>query len=397
MKRWRMERYGRARRAAPRAVPRRPGARRLALSLALAVAGLGQQACRRGGPGVAGSTAPPAVVPADAAAAAEPRLVRRERRCMGTLCSVVAYASDEGRVDRAAQAAFDEMDRLEALMTTWRETSDVSRVNAAAGKEAVAVAPETFEVVEKALWIAEKTGGAFDITMGVFAGLWRFDEDNDGALPTPRQVRERLRLVGWKDVTLDRTARTIRLARAGQKINLGGIAKGYVVDAAVRVLREAGLRDFLVQAGGDLYAAGRRGDRDWTVGIQDPRAPKELPKSGATSFAVLSLSDAAFNTSGDYERYILAGGRRYHHILDPRTGYPVGHTRAVTVLAPTAFLADTVDTAILILGAKAGMRLVESLRDEGVEAVIVDARNQVHVSPGLRDRLRVLRPPTDGV
>ena len=160
-------------------------------------------------------------------------------------------------------------------MTTWRPTSDVSRVNAAAGREGVVVAPETLAVIEKALWIAGRSAGAFDITVGVFAGLWKFDQDNDGTIPSRQEVAARKRLLGWRDVQVDAKTRTVKLRRAGQRITLGGIAKGYVVDAAVAVLRRQGLENFMVQAGGDLFLAGRRGARDWIVGIQDPRASSQ--------------------------------------------------------------------------------------------------------------------------
>jgi thiamine biosynthesis lipoprotein len=163
----------------------------------------------------------------------------------------------------------------------------------------------------------------------------------------------------------------------------------------VDVLRGAGFQDFLVQAGGDLFASGQRGDRPWRVGIQDPRAPTDAERSGDTSFAMLSLSDSAFNTSGDYERFVIDHGKRYHHILDPRSGFPVTATRSVTVLAPTSFEADTLDTALFVMGPERGMRLVESL--PGVEAVMVDASNRVLVSSGLSGRLQITRPPTDGI
>jgi thiamine biosynthesis lipoprotein len=314
---------------------------------------------------------------------------------MGTICRINVLHTDEAVAERAATAAFAEMERLEALMTTWRPTSDVSRVNAAAGREGVVVAPETLAVIEKALWIARKSGGAFDITVGAFAGLWKFDQDNDQTIPPPQEVAARKRLLGWRDVQVDAKSRTVKLRRAGQRITLGGIAKGYVVDAAVAVMRGQGLENFMVQAGGDLFLAGRRGTRDWIVGIQDPRASSQDVQSGSASFAFLSLSNQAFTTSGDYERFVIKGNRRYHHILDPKTGFPVTHTRSVTILAPTTFLADTVDTAVFILGAERGLALIEHL--PGVEGVVVDAHNHVHVSKGLAGRLKQVRPPTDGL
>ncbi|MEY2930390.1 MAG: hypothetical protein RL033_1139 [Pseudomonadota bacterium] len=326
-----------------------------------------------------------------------------EHRCMGTRCTIQAYHHDPELFERAVQAAMAEIERLDQLMSTWVPSSDVSRLNAAAGNgEWIPVSSETFSVLEKSLWIAKQSHGAFDITVGAFKGLWKFDEDNDGSLPARGDVLARLKLVDYRDLLLEPTKSSVasapqaraRLRRAGQSVTLGGIAKGLVVDRAVAALRAAGLKSFLMQAGGDLYAAGRHGDREWKVGIQDPRASHGEERSTDSSFALLALEDSAFNTSGDYERFILKDGKRYHHILDPRTGYPVSHTRSVTVLAPTSFLADTLDTAVFVLGAEQGMKLIASV--PGTEAVIVDAQNKVHVSPGLSGRLRLLRQPSEG-
>jgi thiamine biosynthesis lipoprotein len=167
---------------------------------------------------------------------------------------------------------------------------------------------------------------------------------------------------------------------------LGGIGKGYAVDRAVAVLRAAGVRDFLVQAGGDMYAGGINGDVAWRLGIQDPRGP------GGESFASLDLSDATFSTSGDYERFFEKDGVRYHHILDPRTGQPARGVRSVTVVTATATAAEGLSKGIFILGPERGLALVERLPD--ADAVIVTADNQVLVSSGLRGRLTLKRPPT---
>ncbi|MEY4550260.1 MAG: hypothetical protein RL685_6455 [Pseudomonadota bacterium] len=326
-----------------------------------------------------------------------------EHRCMGTRCTIQAYHHDAELFERAVRAAMAEIDRLDQLMSTWVPSSEVSRLNAAAGNGGwIPVSSETFAVLEKSHWIAKQSHGAFDITVGAFKGLWKFDEDNDGSLPARGDVLARLKLVDYRDLLLEptkspaasATQARARLRRAGQSVTLGGIAKGLVVDRAVAALRAAGLKSFLMQAGGDLYAAGRHGEREWKVGIQDPRASHGEERSTDSSFALLALEDSAFNTSGDYERFILKDGKRYHHILDPRTGYPVSHTRSVTVLAPTSFLADTLDTAVFVLGAEQGMKLIASV--PGAEAVIVDAQNKVHISPGLSGRLRLLRQPSEG-
>jgi thiamine biosynthesis lipoprotein len=315
---------------------------------------------------------------------------------MGTRCTIAAFHDDAAAVEQAVTRALAEIARLDAMLTTWTDTSEVSRINAGAGSgDVVAVSPETYEVLDRSLWIAQASGGAFDITVGAFKGLWKFDQDNDGSLPRRSDVLARLPLVDYRGLVLDPKLHTARLAKKGQSITLGGIAKGLIVDRAVAKLRGSGLSDFLVQAGGDMYAAGRRGDRPWRVGIQDPRAGAGQARSADTSFALISLENSAFNTSGDYERFVIQGGKRYHHIIDPRTGYPVTHTRSVTVLAPTSFLADTLDTAVFVLGAEKGLALVASV--PGAEAVIVDAENRVHVSPGLADRLQLTRPPTDAL
>jgi thiamine biosynthesis lipoprotein len=351
---------------------------RAPLSLALMLA---LTACRR--------DAPPTLPPPPTALDAPPRIIVRSRKCMGTECEFKAFASDEDLVDRAFARGFDEMDRIEALTTTWRSSSEVSRINEAAGREAIKVSPDTLAIIEKSLWVSQLTDGGFDITVGAYKGLWKFDEDNDGSLPDPREVERRHALVNWHDIIVDHAASTVMLRRPGQAITLGGIAKGYAVDAAVRAIRAGGLRDFIVHAGGDLFAAGRRGDREWRVGIQDPRGPH-----GKIIFE-LSLSDQAFNTSGDYERYILRDGVRYHHILDARTGFPARRARSVTLLARDSFTADALDTGIFVVGAERGMKIVDGVPE--LEAVIVDDKNQVHISPGLHGRLFKRADPTPGI
>jgi thiamine biosynthesis lipoprotein len=318
-----------------------------------------------------------------------PHVVVRTRKCMGTECEFKAFASDEDLVDRAFTRGFDEFDRIEALTTSWRPTSEVARINDAAGKKPVPVSVDTLAIIEKSLWVSGLTDGAFDITIGVYKGLWKFDEDKDGTLPDPKEVERRRKLVSWRDVIIDRKKQTVMLRRRGQAINLGGIAKGYAVDAAVKVIRAAGLHDFIVKAGGDLFAAGRKGDRAWRVGIQDPRAPH-----GQIIFE-LPVTDQAFNTSGDYERYVIKDGVRYHHILDARTGFPARVSRSVTLLAGDSFTADALDTAIFAVGPERGLKIVAGIK--GLEAVIVDAKNQVHVTPGLKDRLVKHGDPTDGL
>jgi thiamine biosynthesis lipoprotein len=317
--------------------------------------------------------------------------VSAEGKAMGTHLAFTAYttqAIDEAGVHRAFDAAIAEIQRIEALMTTWRPDAELSRVNAAAGKSPVAVSQETFDVVKEAIHASEISEGAFDITFESLHGLWKFDEDLDPHPPTEAQIKAKLANVGYRHVKLDAEKRTIYLDREGTKISLGGIAKGYAVDKAARVLKDAGLTAFFVQAGGDLFTSGRKPDgSEWSAGIRDPRGPE------GSYFAMVPVSDHAFSTAGDYERSYVLDGKRYHHIIDPKTGRPATASRSVTVWAPTAFLADEIDDAVFILGPDKGMKLVESI--DGVGAVIVDAKNNVHVSKRLEGKIRIVAVPTD--
>ena len=291
-------------------------------------------------------------------------------------------------MNRAFDAAVAEIQRIEGLMTTWRPDSELSQVNALAGRSPVHVGDETFAVIEEALHTSEISGGTFDITFEGLHGLWKFDEDLDPHPPTAAEVKARLSIVGYKHVHLDREHHTVFLDKRGVKISLGGIAKGYAIDRAVRVLDQAGLTSFYAQAGGDLFARGKKPDGSaWSAGVRDPRGDAN------EYFALLPVSDHAFSTAGDYERTYFVGGKRYHHIIDPRTGFPATASRSVTIYAPTALQADAIDDAVFILGPDKGLALVESLPDVG--AVIVDAKNHVYISQRLLGKLRITREPTD--
>jgi FAD:protein FMN transferase len=317
----------------------------------------------------------------------DPRLVERSRVSMGTEVHVSAWTADEAAALAAFERVFDEFDRLDALMSVWKEGSDILRINAAAGKGAVAVSPEVREALHASQEVSEWTAGKFDVTFAALSGLWKFDQDIDGQIPDRSQIAAKLAFIDYHALQIDDRAGTARLARDGMRVSLGGIGKGYAIDRAVTILRGAGLADFMIQAGGDLYVAGRRGDRPWHVGIQDPRgAPNTL-------FAAIELTDAAFSTSGDYERFFIRDGHRYHHILDPDTGEPAVRSRSATIMAKSATVSDGLSTGVFILGGEQGMALIEKLPD--VEGVIVTANNQVLVSTGLKARLQLIKQPTD--
>ena len=336
------------------------------------------------------ASSPP--LPKESARSFTPERVHGQGTAMGTHVAFAAYttpSTDATKTRAAFDDALEEIKRIEGLMTTWRD-SEVSRINAAAGKSAVKVSYETFNVIKEAVHTSEISDGTFDITFHTLHGLWKFDEDLDPHPPAERDLKERLSFVGYRNIKLDDSAKTVMLTKSKTQIGLGGIAKGYAVDMAAEVLKKAGLTSFFVQAGGDLLAHGTKPDgSEWQAGIRDPRGPE------SKYFAKLPLTDHAFSTAGDYERAYVVGGKRYHHIIDPRTGHPASACRSVTIWAPTALLADEIDDAVFILGPERGMRLVESI--EGVGAVIVDAHNNVGISKRLQGKLQLVGVPSDGI
>ena len=336
--------------------------------------------------------APPAPPPRAAAPFAATR-VSLEDKAMGTHIVLAAFTTpelDEVILRPKLEKALAEIRRLEALMTTWRDDSEISRINAAAGKAPVVVGAETLAVIQKSLWMSERSEGVFDISFEAMHGVWKFDQDHDEKIPAKAAVDKARKLIDYRKIKVDSAKSSVLLEQAGMRMSLGGIAKGYAVDAAARVLEEERLPSYFVQAGGDLYVKGRKPDgAPWRVGVRDPRG-----RDANDYFAMLEVEDHAFSTAGDYERGFIKDGRRYHHIIDPRTGYPATASRSVTIWAKDAFTADAIDDAVFILGAEKGLALVESIEDCG--AVIVDAQNKVWISRRLKEKLHVLRAPTDG-
>lgn len=309
---------------------------------------------------------------------------------MGTLVTFLAWTDDAAAVQTAFRSAMQEIVRIERLMTTWSHPgwapSEVMQLNAHAGGKPLPISADTFAVLESALCIAQKSDGLFDVTIGAFDGLWRFDENLTAEVPEPAAVAERLKSVDFRGLILDKRHQTALLARAGMRLNLGGIAKGYAVDRAVDVLHAAGVYNVIVRAGGDLYASGQRARKAWRVGIRDPRG---LLVEDVLAHVV--VGDQAVSTAGDYERGFDVQGRRYHHILDPRTGQPSPLSQSVTIVAPSAWLADAIDDVVFLQGPQLGLRWIKQFA--GVEAVIVDNVGNLFVSDGLKKNIVYDTPP----
>jgi thiamine biosynthesis lipoprotein len=309
---------------------------------------------------------------------AEPVVVKRVQMQMGTLVTITAVAGNEAVAQAAATAGFTEIRRLEELLSTWIPTSELSQVNAAAGVKTVHVSTETLTVVQRAMQAAEMTDGGFNIAIGPAVDAWSVIDGQ--RIPTESELDALRPLVDLQAVHVDVREQTIYLGKAGMRIDVGGIGKGYAADQAVEALRRAGAIAGVVALSGDIKTFGRLpGGKMFPVGIQHPR------KEG-TVLAWIDLQDEAISTAGDYERFFERDGVRYHHILDPRTLQPARRCQSVTVIAREGVWADGLDTGIFVMGVESGMQLVEALPD--VEAIIVDIEGHVYVSSGLRDRIR---------
>ena len=306
---------------------------------------------------------------------------RQERELMHTRVTVVIV---EPSVTPALDAGFEEVFAvfagIEQNLNEWKPDSALGRINAAAGGPSVQVDQQTCEVVEIALQGAKRTAGLFDPTWAALKNTWRFGDDDEPKIPLAEEIARQCTLVGASRVELKRNANgcTVRLPEAGMKLGLSGLVKGWGVDQAVKKLRARGFKNFFIQAGGDLYMAGKNGPKPWKAGIRDPRgAPDEL-------FARLEVTDRAFSTSGDYEHFFEVDGQRFHHIIDPRTCRPSPASRSVTVLSQSATDAEILSKAAFILGGSAGVKLLEREKAAGV---LVDGNNTVHVSKSLAKRL----------
>jgi FAD:protein FMN transferase len=311
---------------------------------------------------------------------AEVTTMRRAQMLMGTLVMVTAVGGDEPTAQRAAADALKEIRRLEERLSTWMATSELSQVNAAAGREPVKISRDTLEVLTRSLEVARLTDGGFNIAVGPAVQAWSVTERSD--IPSREQLARLLPLVDLTALELDDAKETAFLKRAGMRVDVGGIGKGFAADRAVEAMRAAGATAGVVALSGDIKTFGPMPDGTaFLFGIQHPRKESAL-------LATIELHDEAISTAGDYERFFERNGVRYHHILDPRTLQPARECQSVTVIAKEGVMADGLDTGIFVMGPQRGMELVERLPD--VEAVIVDRDGHILVSSGLQHRLKLI-------
>ncbi len=321
------------------------------------------------------------VVCLSACALFEPDPVSRSFPSMGTRASVALPGRDADRIAEAEACTKGILSRLEAEMSTYRPDSAVSRLNRLAGDQPLEVPPDTFRVLELSREYGRLTGGAFDVTVGPVVRLWRFGKDRPPSIPSDKALTEQRALVDYAKIRLE--GRTAFLPQAGMSVDLGGIAKGYAVDLAWEGCRGLGFQSFLIDLGGNIRVSGRPGSgTSWNVEIRNPF-------DTSSTLGRLNLESGwAVASSGQYERYIVIEGRRYGHIIDPRTGYPAAGLAAVTVIAADAAIADALSTGLFVLGPRAGVVVLKKTK---AEAVFIPDKEpaELWVTPGVEERLVV--------
>ena len=305
----------------------------------------------------------------------------RTELILDTIFEVTIFVDEEIEGDPLVREAFDKVRALEKVMSRFVTNSDVDKINQQAGKEPVEVDPRTFYVIEKSLYFGEASQGKFDVTIAPLLNLWGFGTGEEREPPEGEEIEEVLPLVDYQEIELDEENMSVFLPREEMALDLGGIAKGYIVDEIAEFLEGEGVEHGTVNAGGDIRALGTRLDGNpWRIGITHPRDRENI-------IAVIPVTQEAIVTSGDYERYFNHEGERYHHILDPDTGQPAGEVMSVTVVAPDCITADSLSTAVFVLGVEEGMALLESMSQ--VEGMIVDLQEEIHVTRGLKDLIEI--------
>lgn len=293
------------------------------------------------------------------------------RAKMGTEVSVYLWHEDEESGRAAVEAVFAEMDRINALMSTYVDDSAISRINREAAAGWVSAGDELFDLLLRSLDVSVLTRGAFDVT---FDSVGQHYDYRQGLRPDSAELESSVERIDYRLVETDAKTGSVRFSKPGVRINLGGIAKGYAVEQGVAVLRSAGVRHARVTAGGDTRLLGSRLDQPWIVGVRSPDDDAQI-------VIRLPLEDEAISTSGDYERFFIEDGRRYHHILEPSTGEPAEGVRSATVVGPDAVITDALSTSLFVMGVDAGLTLIATLPD--YEGIVIDAEGQLFYSDGL--------------
>jgi len=305
----------------------------------------------------------------------ESKPFQRSEYIMGTIFDITAEGGDESLLEETSKKAFAEIKRIDELMSRYKAGSEVSLVNKNAGIAPVRVGQELIEVLKEGRRVSELSEGAFDVTIGPLSSLWGFDEEKK-IVPSAEEIDEQRRLVDYRKLKIDETASTIYLEEKGMMIDVGGVAKGYALKKAMKVFEDSGIKDVIINAGGNLNLRGGKKGKSWKIGIQDARDEKNL-------LGVLNITETSVSTSGDYQRFFIKDGVRYHHILDPKTGFPAKGLVSVTVVGRNEAMTDAMSTAVFVLGLEKGADLMKRV---GAEGIIVRDDGKITVSDGLKDK-----------
>ncbi|MGB0985583.1 MAG: FAD:protein FMN transferase [Pseudoalteromonas spongiae] len=294
-----------------------------------------------------------------------------EKAIMGTSVKITLWHHDKSHGEAAIKSVFDEMERINQLMSPYINSSELYSVNKNAAIQPVKISNELYLLIKQAQLISAQTKGAFDITFASVGFLYNYRE----RISPSNQVRDTNQaLIDYRQVELNDKNQTVHFKQQGMKIDLGGIAKGYAVDNAITILQSQGIDSALVSAGGDTKALGKHGDRPWLLAIQDPR------KKGKHAIQ-LPMENEAISTSGDYERYFIQDGIRHHHIIDPKTGHSAAKVQSVSIIGQRGVMTDALSTSVFVLGVKDGLALINSMPN--FEALIIDKDRKLHFSNGL--------------
>jgi thiamine biosynthesis lipoprotein len=298
----------------------------------------------------------------------------RKLSMLGSPFEIKVVAKDTTEANSYIDMAIGEVRRIENEISDWIPTTPISEVSRNAGIKPVKVPVEVFELVERAIKVSEITSGAFDISYASMDKIWKFDGSMK-KMPTPEAIKKSVEKIGYKNIILDKNEQTIFLKKEGMKLGLGGIGQGYIADKIHALLLSKRCSSGLVNVSGDIFAWGKQPDeKDWTVGIVNPLNKNKI-------FATFPLENSAVETSGSYEKFVMFDGKRYSHIIDPRTGYPAMGVVSVSVFAKRTEIADALATGIFVLGVDVGLDLVNQLN--GIECIIVDDKGKIFTSKGI--------------
>lgn len=306
-------------------------------------------------------------------------LHKRVEKLMGNRFEIGVVSQDETWANQQIENAIDEIKRIEKLLTTYAADSQTNQINQSAGIEPVVVDAEVFGLIARSIQLSRLTQGAFDITYGsIDKSLWNFDQQMK-SLPSKEVAQEMVKLINFENIVLNEPQKSVFLREKGMRIGFGGIGKGYAADKAKVLLQQNGIKAGIINASGDLATWGHQPDgKPWTIGIANPNMKN-------TAFSRLNISNLAVATSGNYEKFVVIDGKKYSHTIDPKTGYPVQGIKSVSIIAPSAELADALATPVMVMGKEVGLDLINQLK--GIACIIIDEQNKVFLSKNINAKL----------